>query len=76
MNPNISSGSGISEFHNISMGTKALVVLQNSLDGRAIVYEVLDAEVHQKSATEKWLEVFLCEANDFAEEFSRMFLAL
>jgi hypothetical protein len=37
---------------------------------------VLDTEVHQESATEKWLEMFLCEANDFAEEFSGIFLGL
>ena len=41
-----------------------------------IKYKVLDTQIHQELATEKWLEMFLCEANNFAEEFSGIFLSL
>ena len=31
---------------------------------------MLDAEIHEESATEKWLKMFLSEANNLAEELS------
>lgn len=35
---------------------------------------MLDTEIHEETATEKGLEVFLREPNDFVEEFSRILL--